>query len=304
MASVAPQSGAIATDEANPAEHPVSEPHRIPWLLIAWFTVLIVGANFSILRRLAQQWLNDGDMGHGFFVPLVAGWIAWKRRDQLLALALKPAWWGVPIMLWGMAQGYLGTLGADLFLQRTSVLITLVGLLLTTGGTALIRALAFPLLLLPFMIPFPGVVYNQITFPLQLLASQVAEGALWLLGVPVLRNGNVLELPSQSLDVAEACSGIRSLLSLSFLSLWYAYFFEKRIWMRWVLLFSTVPIAIIANAGRVTVTGLLSEVNPEFARGVFHEMEGWVIFAIALIMLAILHLTLKRLFKTGERAHA
>ena len=207
-------------------------------------------------------------------------------------------------MLWGIAQGYLGTLGVDLFLQRSSVLITLVGLLLITGGTELIRALAFPLLLLPFMIPFPGVVYNEITFPLQLLASQVAEGALGLLGVPVLRNGNVLELPRQSLDVAEACSGIRSLLSLSFLSLVYAYFFDKHVWMRWVLLLSTVPIAIVANAGRVTITGLLSEVNPALARGVFHDMEGWVIFLIALAMIAGFHLTLKRFFKEPEPLHA
>jgi exosortase len=299
MASVAPPSGVIAGDAKGQREQ-----GTFPWLAVAWFTALIIAANFSILRRLAQQWLNDGDMGHGFFVPLVAVWIAWQRREKLQALTLKPAWWGVPVMLWGIAQGYLGTLGVDLFLQRSSVLITLVGLLLITGGTELIRALAFPLLLLPFMLPFPGVVYNEITFPLQLLASQVAEGALGLLGVPVLRNGNVLELPSQSLDVAEACSGIRSLLSLSFLSLVYAYFFDKHVWMRWVLLLSTVPIAIVANAGRVTITGLLSEVNPALARGVFHDMEGWVIFLIALAMIAGFHLMLKRFFKEPEPLHA
>jgi exosortase len=276
----------------------------LPWVAVAWFTALIVIANFSILRRLGLQWLNDGDMGHGFFVPVVAGWIAWKRRDQLLALTIKPAWWGIPVMLWGIAQGYLGTLGADLFLQRSAILITLLGVLLVTGGAALIRVLAFPLLLLPFMIPIPGVVYNQITFPLQIFASQVAEGALALLGIPVLRDGNVLELPSQSLDVAETCSGVRSLLSLSFLSLVYSYVFDKRVWMRWMLLLSTVPIAIVANAGRVTITGVLSEINVELARGVFHEMEGWVIFAIALAMLAGLHLLLKRVWRAREAAHA
>ena len=154
------------------------------------------------------------------------------------------------------------------------------------------------------MIPFPGVVYNQITFPLQLLASRVAEGALGVLGIPVLRDGNVLELANQKLDVAEACSGIRSLLSLSFLSLVYCYFFDRRVWMRWILLVSTVPIAIIANAGRVTITGLLSQVNPELARGVFHDMEGWVIFLIALAMIAVLHLTLTRFFKPRQGTYA
>jgi len=206
-------------------------------------------------------------------------------------------------MLWGAVQGYLGMVGADLFLQRTSVLITLYGLLLWVGATALLRALAFPLLLLPFMIPFPGVVYNEITFPLQLFASRVAEAALGLLGVPVYRDGNVLEIPSQRLDVSEACSGVRSLLSLSFLTLVYAYLFDKRVWMRWVLFLATPPIAILANAGRVTVTGLLSEVNPELAHTVFYTMEGWVIFTVAGVMLAALHLCINgRTRKPGATA--
>ena len=233
----------------------------------------------------------------------MAAYIAWQRRERLLQLSLTTSWWGAVLMLWGAVQGYLGMVGADLFLQRTSVLITLYGLLLLVGGTALLRALAFPLLLLPFMIPFPGVVYNEITFPLQLFASRVAEAALGLLGVPVYRDGNVLEIPSQRLDVAEACSGIRSLLSLSFLSLVYAYLFDKRVWMRWVLFLATPPIAILANAGRVTVTGLLSEVNPELAHGVFHTMEGWVIFTVAGVMLAALHLCINwRTRKPGATA--
>jgi exosortase len=264
-------------------------PRSIPWTGIIWFAALLLLGSFHTLNSLAHQWATDEDVGHGFFVPVVAAWIAWQRRDQIMALEFHPAWWGLGIMIWGAAQGYIGRLGADLFLERSSVLILLVGLLLTIGGTALVRVLAFPLLLLPFMIPLPGVVYNQITFPLQLFASRVAEGALDLLGYPVLRDGNILELASQKLSVAEACSGIRSLLSLSFLSLVYAYFFDNRVWMRWVLFCATIPIAIIANAGRVTITGILSEINPELAHGFFHELEGWVIFVIAGILLVCLH---------------
>jgi exosortase len=280
---------------AQRLQEPAAQERKFPWRTTALFAVLIIAGNFSILRRLFMQWVLDGDMGHGFFVPIVAAYIVWRRRETLAALRPEPSWWGVVAILWGLGQGYLGTLGADLFLQRTSVLITLFGLLLAAGGVPLIRALAFPLLLLPFMIPFPGVVYNEITFPLQLFASRVAEVALSVLGVPVYRDGNILEIPSQRLDVAEACSGIRSLLSLSFLSLVYAYFFDQRVWMRWVLLISTLPIAIVANAGRVTVTGLLSEVNPELAHGVFHTLEGWVIFAIAGLMLVALHFLINRL---------
>ncbi len=286
-----------------PVAMTASQTRRIPWLALAWFAALLIGVYYPILHRLVVQWSNDEDVSHGFFVPLVALFIAWQRREKLLALDLKPAWWGLTFMAWGAVQGYVGVLSAELFLQRSSFLLTLLGLLLVIGGTALVRELAFPLLLLPFMIPIPALIYNQITFPLQLLASRIAEGALGLFGIPVLRDGNILELASQKLSVAEACSGIRSLLSLTFLSLVYAYFFDQRVWMRWVLLILTVPIAILANSGRVTITGMLSEVNPELARGFFHSLEGWIIFMIALAMLLVTHVIINRLTRFFQPLH-
>jgi exosortase len=138
-------------------------------------------------------------------------------------------------------------------------------------------------------VPIPAVVYNRITFPLQILASEVATVSLDFLGIPVLREGNVLHLADTSLSVVEACSGIRSLLSLTFLSLVYGFFFESRIWIRVALFLATVPIAIVANAGRVTLTGLLSEYKPELAEGLFHTASGWVIFMIALAVLLAFH---------------
>ncbi|MGA3185994.1 MAG: exosortase/archaeosortase family protein [Bryobacteraceae bacterium] len=278
-----------------PAPH--ADRKDLPWTAIAWFSLLLIVAYFPILKHLVWQWSTDEDVGHGFFVPLVAGYIAWQRRDQLIALEWKPAWWGVALLAWGAFQAYIGLLGAELFLQRTAFLISLVGLLLVLGGKALVRELAFPLLLLPFMIPIPTVVYNQITFPLQLFASRVAENLLGLINIPVLREGNVLELASQKLSVAEACSGIRSLLSLSFLALVYAYFFDRKVWMRWALFIGVLPIAILANAGRVTITGILSEYNTELAKGFFHELEGFVIFLIALVMLVVLHLLINWIYR-------
>jgi exosortase len=283
--------------EQLPGRPPAANAPSISWAAFAWFSALLIAAYFPVLKHLVEQWSNDENVSHGFFVPAVALYIAWQRRDTIFAIEGKPAWWGLAIMAWGALQGYVGVLGAELFLQRTSFLITLVGLLLLVGGTRLVRVLAFPLLLLPFMIPIPAIVYNQITFPLQLFASQVAETTLGWIGIPVLRDGNILELASQRLSVAEACSGIRSLLSLSFLSLVYAYFFDTRVWMRWVLLIATVPIAILANAGRVTLTGIMSEVNPELARGFFHSLEGWIIFLIALVMLVGLHVVVNRAAK-------
>lgn len=272
-----------------PERSPAAPSQPIPWTAIVWFTGLLIVACYPILKPLVQQWANDDDFTHGFLVAPMAVWIAWQNREKILAMPMKPAWWGLGVMAWGIFQGYIGWIGAELFLQRTSVLILLLGLLLVVGGTALVRELAFPLLLLIFMIPIPAVVYNKITFPLQLIASRVAEGVLDLLGYPVYRDGNILELASQKLSVAEACSGIRSLMSLSFLSLIYSYFFEERVWMRWVLFVATIPIAIAANAGRVAITGMLSEINTELAQGFFHELEGWVIFIIAGVMLIGLH---------------
>jgi exosortase len=283
MATAANQLPDQAVDQRRPT---------LPWAALAWFSALLVGAYFPILERLVQQWMTDEDVGHGFFVLPVAAYIAWQRRERILALEIQPAYWGILVILWGGAQAYLGTLAAELFLQRTAFLVSLAGVLVVMCGTAVVKELLFPLALLPFMVPIPAVIYNQITFPLQLFASQVAETALGLVGIPVLRDGNVLELASQRLSVAEACSGIRSLLSLTFLSLVYSYFFDRKVWMRWVLFFGTIPIAIVANSGRVTMTGILSEIDPELATGFFHSLEGWIIFLIALAMLVGLHWTI------------
>jgi exosortase len=269
----------------------------ISWAAVAWFGMLLVAAYFPILSKLVVQWSTDDDVSHGFFVPLVAGYIVWQRREKLLSIEREPAWWAVGLMVWAGVQAYLGMLGAELFLQRTAFLISLVSVLLIMGGTKLIRELAFPLLLLPFMIPLPTVIYNHITFPLQLFASAVAERSLEVLNVPVLRDGNILELASQKLSVAEACSGIRSLLSLTFLSLVYAYFFDRKVWMRWVLLIATIPIAIIANSARVTLTGVFSEIDPSLAEGFFHEAEGWVIFVVALVILVAVHQVLNFVYR-------
>ncbi|HSP67548.1 MAG TPA: exosortase/archaeosortase family protein [Bryobacteraceae bacterium] len=278
-------------------EHAPAKVRSISWAAIAWFGILLVAAYFPILIKLVNQWSTDDDVSHGFFVPVVAGYIAWTRRETLLRIEWKPAWWGLALLLWAGFQAYLGMLGAELFLQRSAFLMSLLGLLLVLGGTALVRELLFPLLLLPFMIPLPTVIYNQITFPLQLFASAVAEKSLDVLNVPVLRDGNILELASQKLSVAEACSGIRSLLSLSFLSLVYAYFFDRKVWMRWVLLVATVPIAIVANSARVTLTGVFSEIDPTLALGFFHEAEGWVIFVVALVMIVVVHLLINWVYR-------
>ncbi|MFB3777568.1 MAG: exosortase/archaeosortase family protein [Bryobacteraceae bacterium] len=262
---------------------------KIPWAAVAWFGAFLLLCYAPVLLRLVRQWIDDEDMGHGFFVPIVAGYIIWQKREELLSERPSPTWWGLLLVAWGALQLLVATLGAELFLARTAFLISLIGVVLTLAGFRILRRIAYPLFLLLFMVPIPAILYSQITFPMQLFASQVADWALSVLGIPVLREGNILELASQRLNVVEACSGIRSLLSLSFLSLVYAYFFDKKVWMRAVLLVATLPIAIIANASRVTLTGLVSEYDAELARGVFHYASGWVIFMIALAILVAFH---------------
>ena len=270
------------------------------WSSIGWVSLLLGVCYAPILLALVRQWDKDPDMGHGFFVPVIAGYIAWQKRDQIAGVLPSPSWWGLALMVWAALQLYVATLGAELFLARTSLVISIAGAVLLLGGRKYLEVFAFPIFLLFFMVPIPAIIYNQITFPLQLIASSAAERTIDLLQIPVYREGNILNLPQQTLNVVEACSGIRSLLTLTFLSLVYGYFFEKRSWVRIVLFFSTIPIAIIANAGRVTITGVVSQINPGLAEGWFHEAQGWVIFMIALGILIAFHQFIVRTTKFIE----
>ncbi len=176
---------------------PAAAVRPIPWIAMGWFAILIVVVYFPVLNVLVHNWIDDEDMGHAFFVPLVAGYMVWQRRERLMEMEWKPSRWGILLLVWGVVQSYIGTLGVELFLQRTAVLITFVGVLLTFGGFGVLRELAFPLLLLPFMIPIPAIVYNRITFPLQIFASIVAENILNFINIPKpCEEGNILQLPA------------------------------------------------------------------------------------------------------------
>jgi exosortase len=268
-------------------------PRQISWAPLAWFAGLLIACYAPVLIALIKQWNYDADMGHGFFVPFISGFIAWQKRDEVLAQPPTPNWWGLLLVGYGALQLYVATLGAEIFLARTAFVISVIGMVLLLCGTRYVRILSFPLFLLFFMVPIPAIIYNKLTFPLQILATQVATRALDILQVPVIREGNILHLSETSLSVVEACSGIRSLLSLTFLSLVYGFFFETRNAIRVALFFATIPIAILANASRVTLTGVLTEYNKDLAEGFFHSAEGWVIFMVALLSLLAFHQIVK-----------
>jgi exosortase len=266
----------------------------IPPAVPVWQLVVLSGITLwlyrSILIRLVGQWWHDPNFSHGFFVPLFSALVIWQERERLARLPLNPSWFGLPIAAVAMCVLIVGQLGAELFLSRSSLLVLLAGLIVLFCGWIYFRALMFPWAFLILMIPIPTVIFNQITFPLQLLASRVSGLILPMLGVPVLREGNVINLPAMALEVAEACSGIRSLMSLVALAIIYGYLMEKRLWVRWILAFASVPIAVAANSVRIIGTGLLVQYwDPEKAEGYFHASWGWIIFVISLVMLYALH---------------
>ena len=152
------------------------------------------------------------------------------------------------------------------------------------------RVLFFPIAFLTLMVPLPAIIFNQITFPLQLLASRFGESVLMTAQIPVLREGNVIHLASTSLEVAEACSGIRSLISLLTLGIVYAYFMDPRATIRTILVAATVPVAIIANGLRVAGTGIAAHfIGSAAAEGFLHTFSGWLVFITAFVILLALH---------------
>lgn len=259
------------------------------WQLLA-LSGIVLWLYRSILIQLIGQWWRDPNFSHGFLVPLFSAFILWQERHKLAQLPRYPSWTGLGIAGVAVCTLIVGQLGAELFLSRFSLLLLLAGLIVFFCGWAYFRAVLFPWAFLILMIPIPVIIFNEIAFPLQLLASQVASVVLPPLGVPVLREGNLINLPMMQLQVAEACSGIRSLMSLLALAVMYGYFMERRLWVRWVLALASVPIAVAANSVRIIGTGLLVQYwDPEKAEGYYHTSWGWIIFVISLVMLYTLH---------------
>src|SRR5580658_10547018 len=257
------------------------------WLV--WSAVLgclLVLLYGSVFKGLALAWWTDPDYGHGFFVPLFSLYVLWQRRERWMKTDLKPSNFGFLVMLGAVGLLLVGSLGAELFTTRFSLVVLLAGMILFLAGWKMLRVVSFPLSFLILMIPLPTIIYNQITFPLQLLASRFATFWLELFQVPVLRDGNVLIMSNFSLEVVEACSGIRSLMTLMALSVAYGYLVSPQRWVRYVLAAIMVPIAIVTNAIRIMGAGLMAHrFGPAAAEGFLHQFSGWAIFLVALLLM-------------------
>ncbi|HTS71712.1 MAG TPA: exosortase/archaeosortase family protein [Terriglobia bacterium] len=245
---------------------------------------------FSVLTRLAQDWWSDPNASHGFFVPVFSGYVLWKNRTRWASLPAKPTWHGLLIVALALSILIVGVLGADLFLSRSSLVILIAGLAIYFRGWRCFRAILFPWACLFLMIPIPTLLIGQLTYPLQILATRLAHAVLVACGIPVLREGNVLSLPALSLEVAQACSSIRSLLTMVTLAVIYGYFREPRVWRRIALVVAAVPIAIAANGLRIAVTGLMAQRwGAEMAEGFIHTFEGLFMVSLAFIMFLLVH---------------
>ena len=268
--------------------------------------VMVLAASFGLLywrvgAKLIHDWATDENYSHGFLIVPLAGYLAWERRDQLRRIPLAPcSWWGLLIVGGSLAVLIAGLLGAELFLTRIALIGTLAGGILFLLGWQHLNVLLFPLGILLLMIPIPAIIFNQIVFPLQLLASRVGEASLSAAGVPVLREGNVIILANTSLEVAEACSGIRSLVSLLTLGIVYGYMIDRRPGVRTAIALSSIPVAIIANGVRVAGTGLAAHFfGPAAAQGFLHTFSGWLVFVFAFVLLFGVVRTLQWLFPSA-----
>jgi exosortase len=268
------------------------------WMTAAVLCVLMALLYYPTAIKLASDWYNIEDNSHGLLIPFFVLFLLWDKREKLRATPLQPGWGGLGLVLFGLCILMVGVFGADLFLSRISFLIVVIGIIWMLLGPPMVRETKFVLFVFLLAIPLPTLIMNHVTFPLQLRSSQLATGLLSMVGIPVLREGNVIKLPAMELEVAEACSGIRSLMSLFTVAVIYGYFIEKTTLRRVILAAAAIPIAVAANAARIFGTGLCVQYwDPDKAEGFFHEFSGWLIFLVSLSLLYLVHVAMRLVAK-------
>lgn len=274
-------------------------------LAVALVLCAMLAVYWPVLTGLVDAWSTDDNYSHGFFIVPLAIYFAWQRKDAIAAAPVRPSMLGAVIVAGGLFLLVAGLLGAELFLSRVSILVSLAGAILFLFGWQMLRLLAFPLAFMLLMVPLPAIIFNKIAFPLQLLASHVGEYSVRAMEIPILREGNVLILANATLEVAEACSGIRSLVSLFTLGIVFGYFVDHRTWVRAFIALSSIPVAILANGLRVASAGVAAHhYGTAGVEGLFHEFSGWVVFVVAFLMMFGVQRLLQRLMPPPPPAAA
>lgn len=251
--------------------------------------LLLAVLYWRVIPPMVQQWYQDENYSHGFIVPFIAGYFLYTRWSELKHARVSPYGAGLAVIIFALCQLLVAWLGVEYFTMRSSLIVLLAGLVLYFFGTGVFRMVSFPIAYLFFMVPIPYIIYDSVAFPLKLFVTKVSVAFLKMVGVVVLREGNIIMFPATTLEVADACSGIRSLISLIALAVAYAFFLRMATWKRCLLIFAAIPIAVITNSLRVIVTGLLAQHwGAKAAEGFFHEFAGLTVFAMAMVMLVSL----------------
>lgn len=274
----------VAVTSSEPALTTSAMSSRRAWVAaVVALSIALTAAYRDLAIGLWHQWQTDGNYSHGMLVLPLAAWFAWRRRSAVPDAEPHSA--GLLVICTSLLLYIVGS-AAQVFLARLSFVGMVAGCVLYLHGARTLRVMTFPLAFLLLMIPLPDVVFNEITLPLQLFASHLGEVWIRASGVPVLRDGNVLELASLRLEVVEACSGIRSLVSLAAFALVLGELNGYRPWRTALLTLATVPVAVFANAARVALTGLASQVwGPGAAEGLLHTASGALLFVSAVAAL-------------------
>jgi len=241
---------------------------------------------YTIVPEMVRQWRQDENYSHGFLVPLIAGYFLLQRWPYLKERTVKPDGAGIIVIVWGLFQLLVAWFGSEYFTMRSSLIVLLAGMTLFWFGREVLKGMALPLGYLIFMVPIPYIIYDMVAFPLKLFVTRVSVAFMKMVGVVVVREGNIIMFPTTTLEVADACSGIRSLISLLAIAVAYAYVIKISNVRRWIIIFSAVPIAVATNALRVIVTGILAQWwGARAAEGFFHEFAGMAVFVLAMVML-------------------
>jgi exosortase len=261
--------------------------------------LLLTALYSSIVPSMVIQWYKDANYSHGFLVPVIAGYFLYNRLDDLNKTKIMPSNWGFALIVFSLCQLIIGWLGMEYFTMRSSLVLLIAGIVICFFGMDAFRVARLPIAYLLFMVPIPSIIYDSIAFPLKLFVTKVSVGALKAIGVVVMREGNIIMFPATTLEVADACSGIRSLISLLAMAVAYACFMNTSNTRRWLIIALAVPIAIFTNALRVFVTGILAQYwGEKAAEGFFHEFAGFAVFGLAMVMLIGIGALLR---KTGDR---
>lgn len=249
----------------------------------------------SIVPDMVMHWYSDENYSHGFLVPIIAGYFLWQRWPDLKDLPVKPDGFGLVVIIWGVLQLLVAWFGSEYFTMRSSLIVQLCGIILFFFGRKVLQGMSLPIGYLIFMVPIPYIIYDMVAFPLKLFVTKVSVAFMKIVGVVVIREGNIIMFPATTLEVADACSGIRSLISLLAIAAAYAFLMKTSNVHRCIIIFSAVPIAVATNSLRVIVTGILAQWwGAKAAEGFFHEFAGMAVFVLAMVMLVAFGELLRR----------